>query len=284
MFIDELQLEKKMIHDATVNDPDRDISYNTMIAGILSKKILPDSTVLGFTRSGDFLNKELLNNKSEVFSLVDLTKEDVETMMMQVVENPEQRKAIEKHINSIATGLQTQILFVKEIIKISLRGTIQIEDITSATDLFLSIILSNLQHQNPHGKTGYSQLSRENKENLKKTFELCKENLKKGDSEDDSDEDSNEDRPGVFKGDQVEKDQWQSDDSGLELPLKFLKDVGIFEVPPSNDGEVPLTAQHLSFVEFFASAGILLSSDIGSELGKIENRDRFRAVVVYMRN
>ena len=273
MFVDELQLEKKMIHDATVNDPDRDISYNTMIAGILSKKILPDSTVLGFTRSGDFLNKELLNNKSDVFSLVDLTEEDVETMMMQVVENPDQRKAIEMHINSIARGLQTQILFVKEIIKISLRGTIQIEDITSATDLFLSIILSNLQHQNPHGKTGYSQLSRENKENLKKTFKLCKENLQK----------NKEGSEGVIKGDQVEEDQWQSDDSGLELPLKFLKDVGIFEVPPSNDGEVPLTAQHLSFVEFFASAGILLSSDIGSELGKIENRDRFKAVVVYIR-
>lgn len=245
-----------------------------MIQGLLTKDILPDSTVLGFTRSGDFLNKEFLRNKSDVFSLVDLTRKDVETMMIQVVENPKQRKAIEKHINIIDWRLQTQILFVKEIIKISLRGTIQIEYITSATDLFLSIILSNLQHQNPHGKTGYSQLSREKKENLKDTFKLCKENLQK----------NKEGSEGVIKGDQVEEDQWKSDDSGLELPLKFLKDVGIFEVPPSNDGEVPLTAQHLSFVEFFASAGILLSSDIGSELGKIENGYRFRAVVVYIRN
>ena len=58
----------------------------------------------------------------------------------------------------------------------------------------------------------------------------------------------------------------------------------MFEIPPPDCGEVTLTARHLSFIEFLAAAGILLSSDIESELGKIENTERFRAVTVYIRN
>ena len=65
--------------------------------------------------------------------------------------------------------------------------------------------------------------------------------------------------------------------------MKFLKAVGVFEIPPPDCGEVTLTARHLSFVEFLAAVGILLSTDIVSELGKIENKERFRAVTVYIR-
>ena len=65
--------------------------------------------------------------------------------------------------------------------------------------------------------------------------------------------------------------------------MKFLKFVGIFDIPQSDCGELTLTAQHLSFIEFFGAAGILLSSDIKTELEKIENIERFKAVSVYMR-
>ena len=111
----------------------------------------------------------------------------------------------------------------------------------------------------------------EESENLKRIFELCKENLQT-------------DTTGVIKGDKVGKENWRSRQTDQEFTLKFLKAVGVFEIPPPDCGEVTLTARHLSFIEFLAAAGILLSSDIESELGKIENTERFMAVTVYIRN
>ena len=57
-----MKLDKKMISDATIHasDVSEKIDLPTLIVGILTKQILPDSTVLGFTRSGDFLNRDLL--------------------------------------------------------------------------------------------------------------------------------------------------------------------------------------------------------------------------------
>ena len=57
----------------------------------------------------------------------------------------------------------------------------------------------------------------------------------------------------------------------------------MFDIPPPEAGHLTLTATHLSLVEFSCAAGILLSSDIASEMKKIENDDRFRAVSVYIR-
>ena len=144
------------------------------------------------------------------------------------------------------------------------------QGITSPSELFLSIILGNLQYQDPDGMTGYSELSDEETENLKKIFKLCKENLQT-------------DSAGVINGDIVGKENWRCRQSDQEITLKFLKAVGVFEIPPPDCGEVTLTARHLSFVEFLAAVGMLLSFDIESELGKIENMERFRAVTVYIR-
>ena len=52
-----MQLDKKMIQTA---DLSKTIDLPTLIVGILTKQILPHSTVLGFSRSGDFLNRDLL--------------------------------------------------------------------------------------------------------------------------------------------------------------------------------------------------------------------------------
>ena len=268
-----MKLDKKMISDATINasDVSEKIDLPTLIVGILTKKILRDSTVLGFSRSGDFLNRDLLKGKAEVFTIKDLDSEDVKNLINMALDSQEQREAVLKQIESIDDDLKTQILFVKEILKLSLRGKIQFQGITSASELFLSIILGNLQYQDPDGMTGYSELEDEESENLKKIFELCKENLQT-------------DTAGVIKGDKVGKENWRCRQTDQEFSLKFLKAVGVFEIPPPDCGEVTLTARHLSFIEFLAAAGILLSSDIESELGKIENNERFRAVTVYIRN
>ena len=118
-------------------------------------------------------------------------------------------------------------------------------------------------------------LKGEKREYLKKTFQLCKENLQKI-------KDVHEKQAGVMDG-SVDEENWSSSSSGIEIPLTFLKSVGFFEIPQSKCEDLTLTAQHLSFVEFFASVGILLSSDITAELKKIKNSERFKAVSVYIR-
>jgi len=172
-------------------------------------------------------------------------------------------------------GEKTQILFVKEILNLSLRGKIQSQGITSAFELFLSIVLGNLQYQDPDGKCGFTELPVNTIENLKNVFKLCKENLQKAGDKTDPD--------GVLRGTKVGEDSWKPHSGDLSLPLIFLKSTGMFDIPPSEAGHLNLTATHLSLVEFSSAAGILLSSDIASEMKKIENDDRFRAVSVYIR-
>ena len=258
---------------AAASQPNEKISFNTMIFGLLTKQILPDATVLAFSRSGEFFNKEFLNGESSMFSIVELTEEDIEKMIGEVIEDPEQRRSILEQIREIDEELQTQILFVRWIMK--LEG-LQLSGITEASDLFLYIIRGNLGFQNSDIDAGFTRLSTEQKENLKKTFKMCRENLQENN-------DGHSDQAGVIKGILTEEEKFQSD-SGLEIPLTFLNDVGIFEIPPASFDEVTLTAQHLSFIEMFAGAGILLCSDIKSELEKIKNKQRFRAVAIYIRD
>ena len=219
VITDEMKLDKKMINDATMHaaDVSRDIDLPTLIVGILTKQILPHSTVLGFSRSGDFLNRDLLKEKAEIFTIKDIDSDDVENLINKAIDSREQREAVLKQIKSIDKALQVQILFVKEILKLSLRGKIQLQGITSASELFLSIILGNLQYQEPDGMTGYSELSDEETENLKKIFKLCKENLQT-------------DSAGVINGDKVGKENWRCRKSDQELTLNFLKAKYIHEV------------------------------------------------------
>ena len=275
-----MQFHKKMFDDATILSADTD--YPTMIAGLLTKQILPHSTVLAFSRHGEFIKYGLLKGEAEVFTFKELDSEDVQYLINMAIDRLEQRQLVLGQIRKIAEDLQNQILFVKEILKLSLRGKMQLDGIRSASELFLSIILGNLQYQDLSGVSGYSELSAEVKESLKKMFLLCKQNLQKNPIFSGSDSDSLG-QSGVFKGDKIGNDRWKSNASDVEFSLDFLRKSGLFEVPTANSGSVNLTAGHLSFVEFMAAAGILLSSDIKSELDKIENEERFKAVTVYMR-
>ena len=275
-----MQFHKKMFDDATILSADTD--YPTMIAGLLTKQILPHSTVLAFSRHGEFIKYGLLKGEAEVFTFKELDSEDVQYLINMATDRLEQRQLVLGQIRKIAEDLQNQILFVKEILKLSLRGKMQLDGIRSASELFISIILGNLQYQDLSGVSGYSELSAEVKESLKKMFLLCKQNLQKNPRFSGSDSDSLG-QSGVFKGDKIGNDRWKSDASDVEFSLDFLRKSGLFEVPTANSGSVVLTAGHLSFVEFMAAAGILLSSDIKSELDKIENEERFKAVTLYMR-
>ena len=93
-----MKLDKKMINDATMHaaDVSEKIDLPTLIVGILTKQILPHSTVLGFSRSGDFLNRDLLKEKAEVFTIKDLDSGDVETLINMAIDPQEQ---IERNIS-----------------------------------------------------------------------------------------------------------------------------------------------------------------------------------------
>ena len=276
MFLDELQLDTDMEGpaNAAAADPSRDVSFEEMILGLLTKQILPDATVLGFSRSGSFINQEFLNGKSEVYSIEELSWKDVETFIVNTTETEELREKILQQIGKIARGLRSDILFLKQIVKIAHEGKAQLGEITTATDLFLTIIRGNLDYQNSKTESGFTRIPAERQDNLKKLFKLCKENLQ-------NKQEGQTDQAGVIRGTIEDEETWVSA-SELDIPLPFLKSVGIFEIPPPSYDELTLTAQHLSFIEFFAAAGILLSSDFKSEL-EIENRERFKAVSVYIR-
>ena len=276
-----------MVDDSKIAaaDPSKEISYPTMIVGLLTKQILPDATVLGFSRSASFINNEFLNGKSELYSIEDLSERDVQTFILKTTDTEEQREKILQQLGKIASSLQHDILFLKQIVKIALEPEIPLEEITTATDLFLTIILGNLRNQDPSRKSGYSELPSTEKMNLKSVFNLCKENLQKDgkDSAGKKRYKGAKDSAGTLKGTKIGDETWKCNETNSEIPLSFLKSIGAFDLPPSDCGELTLTAQHLSFIEFFGAAGILLSSDIKSELEKIENIERFKALSIYMR-
>ena len=62
---------------AAATDPSEKISFETLIVGLLTKQILPDASVLGFSRSGDFFNREFLKGKSQVYDFKNLTWNDI---------------------------------------------------------------------------------------------------------------------------------------------------------------------------------------------------------------
>ena len=291
LLLDELQLSTELTEAANnaAAAPSRDVSKEAMYFGILTKKILPGATVLGFSRTGNFINKEFLQNKSETYTLVDVVVEDIQETIKNHAKDPKQMESIFKQIKQI--GLN-QIFFVMKILE---HQEENFEFITTAADLFLTILRGNLAFHNQKSDTGFLPLLKgKGKEFLMDTFKLCKENLQNPGKDKDDEvikakrqrdmKRRNRDRAGVFDGILTDEENWESDLSRIKVSLNFLKSMGIFEIPPSSYETLTLTAQHLSFVEFFASVGIIISSDIEAELVKIVNEYRIRAVCFYIWN
>ena len=217
MFLDELQLSTELsaASENAAVDPSSKVSKAAIIFGILTSKILPGSTVLGFSRSGDFINKELLDKRSKVYSIQDLTDEDIEELIQNHVKDPERRESVMQQMKKFNWN---QILFVMQLLK---QQENQLGDITTATDLFLSILHGNLAFQNQKSDTGFMKLLKgEQREYLKKTFQLCKENLQKN-------QDGHVDQAGVMEG-RVDEEKWSFSSFGIEIPLTFMKSVGFF--------------------------------------------------------
>ena len=170
-----MQLSNEMKKKATsaAAEVSREISKEVMIYGLLTNKILKGATVLGFSRSGSYMNKEFLDNISKVYSMVDVVTEDVK-MMIKTNEAKDrgQIESILKQINQV--GLN-QILFVMKILEH--QGN-DLGKIKTATDLFLIILRGNLAFQSQKRDTTFSKLLKDDEKDLIKTvFQICKENL-----------------------------------------------------------------------------------------------------------
>ena len=293
LIVDELQIDRKMIDDAIYAAADslKEITYQTLIVGILAKHILHKATVLGFSRSGDYIKREFLDNRCEVYSIRRLLSDDIRSMIGQAVENEELRKSILEQMSKITWNFKNQIFFLKLIVKLSLSQRLnnQLSRLSSPSDLFLLIILGNLHYQNSSMETAFTDkdLPPEFIEYLRNVFLLCKENIKiHNEDEDDDQEDEDDHDLNILKGTQ-NGENWKPKSNLIGgVPLKFLKALGVFDIPLPNCGEVNLTAYHLSFIEFFAAAGVLMSSDssnVETELWQIREIDRFKAVSIYIR-
>lgn len=243
-----------------------------MYFGIITNKILPGSTVLGFSRSGNFIEKEFLNTNSEAYNLLDVELEDIQEIIEIHAKDPNQMKLIFSQLKQI--GLN-QILFVMNILK---HQEDYFQKITTATDLFLIILRGNLAFHDQKNHSGFAQLLKNKESDLKNIFKLCKENLQLNPTEtkilakrfktfltsvfqrissltqlnptnDYEDEDEDEDLAGVINGSTYDGN-WISDASGIEVPLNVLTSVGIFDIPPPSYDTLTLTAKHLSILSW----------------------------------
>ena len=201
---------------------------------ILTKRTLPMATVVGFTRYPSEMIKYLHSWKQEVeevFTLKDLDPLEVIYLINTTTERNEKRQVIMRQLKSIPAELQQHMLFVKEIIQQQHSGIVEI---------FLSIILKNLQYQNPNGNnTHFNYLKYEDTRYLIKLFNLCKTNSSAS-----------------FMGGRTVGGGWKCWETRKVFPLKFLKAIGVFEILPLGDELVKLIPHHPSFIQFLSAVGI----------------------------
>ena len=74
-----------------------------------------------------------------------LTFEDVQTFISKTTETEELKEKILQQVEKIASSLKHDILFLKQIVRIAIEGNTQLEDITTASDLFLTTILGKIK-------------------------------------------------------------------------------------------------------------------------------------------
>ena len=91
-----------MENDSNTGVADMYVSKEVMIYGILTNKILVGATVIGFSRTANYMNQEFFDEKSEVFSVLNVDFDDIK----EIIQDLGQFSSTIQHI-----GLN-QILFV----------------------------------------------------------------------------------------------------------------------------------------------------------------------------
>lgn len=278
--LDEYSLQKNDIDEAISRSSSKEVSIGELIVNILTKNILPEATVLGFSRSAVKTNKELLGGKAEIFQISKLTDEDVKAMC--TTDEKEKTETFQNTILSFKTKFHINILFVKEMLGLMHREEIHDEKFSTESEFHLLLLLLNLHHNNTDDiELAFSTLPSQYQKDFLRVAEMCKSQIL-----------LNGDNPDTFEGTKYNVDseefwKWDienEDEDAPDLPMismQFIKSLGIFHITPAKPGRSPLTAHHLSFVEFMAAISFL-QNDL-SRLGEIENYDRFKSVVALIR-
>ena len=283
--LDELSLRKDLIDEVSFGSrsPSTEISLEDLIINVLAKNILPEATVLGFSRSADKINKELLDGDAEIFRIKKPTEEDVQILSNQASTEKKEARTIQKKILNLRSKFDTNVLMMNEVIK--LRGKLSDEEIRTESEFRLLLLLMNIQRNKVKDiKLTFTNLPKQTQKGLLAVASLCERHIR--------DEKENID---IFEGTTFGEhgEEWEPNLEDSEeqqrIPMQFLADIGIFSIPETY-GRVTLTAHHMSHLEFLAALSCLQSSSVEEddkplhrELLKIRNYSRFKAVVFHLR-
>ena len=260
------------------SDPNEKIDIKTTCLGLLSKKILPGAKILATGRNTEYINSDLLDNNADTFQIVDLSTDD-RTMLVRMLEkNYQRRKKIINDLEKISTMASEHFLrtpfMTRNVIKLIKMKNVNTEDLKSQTDLYLMILLCNLDFHSDKNKAfteleppedhdylanclkvGQNQIQEESQK-----VKGCKKNVR------------------LPNGGTVQYFETRALGEKIRIPMEFLLKLGIFDI-----GANSLNIIHLSYMEFLAS-GSLLRQDVNirGELDKIKSFDRYVAVVMYM--
>ena len=266
-------------------NPNQTIEIKVLCSGILAKKILPGALVLATGRNTDMINAAILENNGNQYSLVDLTEVDREDLVAMMEMDIAERGRINEELKRVATVgneyfLHTPLM-TKNIIELVVKKKVDIRKTKTATEVYLMVLLQNLDfHYHPGIHTVYTMLDPpEDQDLLILCLKMCQEKMQssKGTSNINIIE-------GILRNVKDKGQCFETKVLGerIQVPLQFLKKLGIFEFT-TEDGRFALNCVHLSFLEFCAAASLCRPHlDIQQELSKIQNIDRFKAIVIYI--
>ena len=284
--LDELgTITRKDLYNASraASHTSTEVDMKTTCAGILSKNILSGAKVLATGRNTEIVNTETLGQMSSMWALEDLTNSDRERLIQLMESNPMERKLIEKELNRIDVAgndyfLKTPLM-TKIVIQLCSEKLIDIKQVTNSSEIFLMVILKNLQfHANLN--TNFTELDPpEYHDFLEKCLKMCQIQIQTAQNID-----TVHTIAGIQRNIQNVGQCFETKMLGetIRIPLDFINKLGIFEYRKAG-GKAYLDAVHLTFFEFCCAGSLCRDGvNIPEELSKIKDPARFKAVVTYL--
>ena len=263
-----------------------EVDMKTACVGILNKTILPGARVLATGRNTELVNKEILQSKASMKELIKLTANDRGRMIEMMESDPNEKQRIQNELDRVSTAGNDYFvrtpLMIKILIALVIDKMVDIREVNNSSDIYLMVLMANLDfHTNQN--TNFTELDPpEYHEYLVSCMKLCQMKMQ------------SEAKTtcvqlistirGIQKNVRNLGQCFEARALGetICIPVDFIKKLGIFEYK-KDGGAAYLDAVHLSFIEFGCAASICQKGvNIQQELSKIDDKARFKAVVVYM--
>ena len=283
-------MKRNDVDNATMvaKHPAKEVDIKTACLGILTKKILPGAKVLATGRNTGLVNKEVLEKESNLYALVDLTKADRTSLVEKMEQDKQERSRIEGELERVA--IEGNVYFLKtplmlrNIIRLVIKRKVDIKRTRNSSEIYLMLLLQHLDWHTGF-KENYTELDPpEDQKSLVKCLQICQEQLqaKEGQNKRRLDATSINTIEGIPKNDEELGQIIEFRKQEIKIPVTFVKKLGIFEYTKEG-GRASLNIIHLSFLEFCTAASLCRPKiDIQEELNKIEDPQRFEAVVTYL--